>query len=98
MVPPSTHKPKERLFKNNQKATSVLTGTHSRKGRVKENSDSSLHHNSDSVFHCRRFNQLVTALLNFQLIFVNESALHTQHIILFCAAEYAGPFIYYSTH
>jgi hypothetical protein len=97
LVPASTNKPKARLFENNQKSTSVLSGTRTRKGRAIRNPDGNLHYKSDSVFHCRRCNQLVTAFLNLQLIFLNESALHTQHIILFCAAEYANPCKYYCT-
>jgi len=94
---PHTHKPKARLFENNQKSTSVSSGTHAKKGGAKRNPGSNLRHKSDTVFHCRRFNQLVTAFLNLQFIFLNEYALHSQRIILFCAAEYASPCKYYCT-
>jgi hypothetical protein len=91
LVPASTHKPRARLFENNQKSLSVLSGTDTKKEKAKINPDTDLHHKSHTIFHCRRFNQIVIAFLNFKLIFVKESALCTQHIILFCAAEYFFP-------
>lgn len=97
LVPASTHKPRATLFENNQKWLSLLSGTDTKKGKAKRNPDTDLHHKSDTVFHCRRFNQLVTAFLNFKLIFVNESVMCTPDIILFCAAEYSIPCKYYCT-
>jgi hypothetical protein len=46
----STQKPKARLFENNQKSTSMLCGTHTKKGRAKRNPDSNLHHKQIQYF------------------------------------------------
>lgn len=90
----STHKPKARLFEN-VKPPSCLEQIPKSEGE--KYPDTNLHHKSDTVFCCRRFSQLVTTFLDFHLIFVNESALHTQHIIPFCGAECASFYKCYCT-